>query len=70
MSTPENIKSHSEDYKNQAWRQYSLDELGHWVALLAKRSTHRDNAEKRNKDLYDAGNYLSMMQAHLTELAA
>ena len=62
------LEKHNADYKLNAWDNYSLDELGHWVHLLAKRSQHRDNDEKRQKDLYDAQNYLDMMQSKLNEL--
>ena len=65
MSQPENLVAHDQDYKPQAWEAYSFEELGQWVALLAKRAGHRANDEKRAKDLYDAQNYLSMMQAKL-----
>lgn len=63
MNTPEQIKPHSRDYKNNAWEQYSFEELTWWVTLLTKRATHRDNPDKRDKDLYDAGNYLEMLNA-------
>ena len=70
MHEPETIKPHAGDYKSGAWAQYSLAELGMWVHLLATRATHRDNPEKRKKDLYDARNYLDMMRARLDELEA
>lgn len=63
-----NLDKHANDYKPNAWEAYSFQELGSWVHLLAKRSEHRDNKEKRQKDLYDAQNYLSMMQSKLDEL--
>jgi hypothetical protein len=66
--TTEAIKKHESDYKARAWDQYTLAELGNWVHLLATRATHRDNPEKRAKDLYDAQNYLDMMQSKLDEL--
>jgi hypothetical protein len=66
--TPERIKEHSEKYKRGAWRDYSIDELGHWIHLLAKRSTHRTYEANRMKDLEDAQSYLSMIQAHLAHL--
>jgi len=68
MKTPEAILSHAPDYKDKIWQQYSLQELGNWVHLFAKRATHRANPEKRAKDIDDAQNYLLMMQAHLDEL--
>jgi hypothetical protein len=64
--TPESIQPHQKDYHANAWDQYSLQELGHWVHLLAKRALHRSNREKAKKDIYDARNYLQMMQAKLT----
>lgn len=60
-----NIEKHDGDYKPLAWEAYTLAELGQWVHLLATRSQHRDNADKRAKDLYDARNYLDMMRAKL-----
>jgi hypothetical protein len=62
------IEQHEQDYKPQAWEAYTLAELGCWVHLLALRSQHRDNKEKRQKDLYDAQNYLDMMQRKLNGL--
>jgi hypothetical protein len=64
----DNLKKHQKDYKSGAWKSYSIFELGMFVHLLTKRSTHRSNEEKREKDLYDAQNYLSMMQEKLDEL--
>lgn len=66
--TPQGCVTHQPDYKAKAWEMYSLAELGQWVHLLAKRAEHRQNKEKRDKDLYDAQNYLTMMQAKLDEL--
>lgn len=63
MNIPEN-----KDYKPNAWEQYSMEELGHWVALLSKRATHRENPDKKAKDLFDAQAYLNMMQEKLNEL--
>jgi hypothetical protein len=68
--TPQGCQAHQPDYKQQAWEMYSLYELGWWVHLLVKRAEHRSNEEKRMKDLYDAQNYLSMMQAKLNEVKA
>ena len=65
MKTPESIKSHAADYKNGSWQDYSIEELGHWVHLLVKRSQHRDNPIKAAKDLEDAQNYLNMIQARV-----
>lgn len=61
MKTPEQIVTHASDYKNKAWQQYTQEELGWWVHLLTKRAGHRDNEDKKAKDLYDAGNYQAML---------
>jgi len=66
--TPEGCQAHAENYKPQAWEEYSFDELGHWVHLLAKRAEHRACCEKKTKDLTDAQNYLDMMQSKLDQL--
>lgn len=62
------MKNHEMDYKEDAWKQYSIQELGQWVHLLSTRAQHRSNDEKRKKDLYDARNYLNMMDQKLKEL--
>lgn len=61
MNTPEQIKPHAADYKDKSWQNYTEEELAWWVKLLTKRASHRTNEEKRNKDLYDAGNYQAML---------
>jgi hypothetical protein len=63
------LKKHEKDYKKEAWKQYSIKELGMWVHLFAKRSTHRSDEAKRLKDLYDAQMYLGMIQEKLNELS-
>jgi hypothetical protein len=68
MDTPKNIQKHQPDYNDRAWEEYSFTELGNFVHLLAKRSGHRSNSEKKKKDLYDARNYLTMMDAKLKDL--
>lgn len=65
----ETPQDHQPDYKAQAWEAYSLFELGMWVHLFAKRAEHRQNPEKRDKDLHDARNYLAMMQSKLDKIA-
>jgi hypothetical protein len=67
-NTPESIKSHAADYIDRSWEDYTFEELGQWVHLFAKRSEHRKNPAKLQKDLYDAQNYLNMMQAKLDAL--
>jgi hypothetical protein len=64
------IAKHQQDYKSQAWEQYTMGELGDWVHLLTKRAEHRSNPEKRAKDLGDARNYLAMMDAKLKAMEA
>jgi hypothetical protein len=68
MKTPNEIQNHAVDYNDRAWEQYSFEELGCFVHLLAKRAGHRFNPDKKKKDLYDARNYLSMMDAKLKDL--
>lgn len=67
---PASIEPHQKDYQPDAWMMYSIDELGEWVHLLTKRASHRTNLEKAQKDLYDAQNYLNMMQEHLNAAVA
>lgn len=62
------FSDHDAEYKPAAWKQYTLEELGKWVHLLAMRAEHRMPGEKREKDLYDAQNYLDMMQEKLNSL--
>lgn len=65
---PESLVAHQSKYREGAWDEYSIDELGQWVHLLAKRATHRTDPEKRAKDLTDAQNYLDVIQAKLNAL--
>ena len=58
----------AQDYVRDSWKDYSLQELGSMVHLFAKRAGHRRNSEKRVKDMYDAQNYLNMMQFQLDDL--
>jgi hypothetical protein len=62
------IRSHAPDFNENAYEQYTMAELGQWVHLLSTRAQHRNNPEKRAKDLYDAQNYLDMMQDKLENL--
>jgi hypothetical protein len=64
------IQAHKLDYKDLAYLDYSFQELGAFVHLLAKRATHRSNPAKMAKDLEDARNYLAMMNVKLTALKA
>ena len=59
------VRERNAEERAIAEQDYTLQELGYWVHLLATRSQHRSNPEKRAKDLYDAQNYLDMMQARL-----
>lgn len=65
MQNPSEIKEHSAKYHGDAWKAYTAEELGQWVALLVKRSGHRADSHKKAKDLHDAQNYLHMLQAHI-----
>jgi hypothetical protein len=54
---------------HQSDQAYTLQELGMWVHLFAKRAKHRvAGSEKKGKDLNDARNYLAMMTAALDAL--
>lgn len=68
MKAPIQIKKHNRKFHRRAWEQYSIEELGQWVHLFAKRSHHRTDMNKRDKDLADARNYWRMIGAHLDEL--
>ena len=61
----EGLEGHQKDYKPKAWEVYSINELGMWVHLFSERAGHRDNNEKLRKDLYDAKNYLWMIEQNL-----
>lgn len=70
VDTPDQIKEHSENYKDGAWRNYSIDELAGWVNNLSKRALHRstettESRQKARKDITDARNYLAMIEAHV-----
>lgn len=68
VDMPQGIEPHASDYKPNAWTNYTFEELGQWIALFCKRSSHRSNLKKRAKDLYDARNYLNMMDTQLSHL--
>ena len=68
-SLPPALASHQPDYQPDAWKEYSLDELGDWVARLSQRATHRSDRAKAQKDLQDAFGYLTMMKLNLEEQA-
>lgn len=54
-------KDHENDFGKDAWKDYTLEELGQWIALLTKRASHRSNPDKSKKDIVDAQNYLEML---------
>ncbi len=64
---PQCLQSHAKEYDDHSWKDYTMEELGHAVALFTKRSQHRSNPKKMAKDLYDASNYLAMMRAHIDQ---
>jgi len=63
----ENLEKHEQDYKEDAWKKYTVEEYQWWIKLFCKRSTHRINQDKRAKDIYDARNYLSMLDNRIKE---
>lgn len=66
--TPKSLSKHVQDYQYRSWDDYTMLELGSFVHLLSKRAHHRSNKKKVEKDLYDAQNYLNMMQSKLDAL--
>ena len=70
LEEPAELSEHSTKYNDNAWRDYTVAELGMFVHLLVKRAEHRADIEKKTKDLNDAQNYLRMMQAHITAMRA
>lgn len=58
-------ESHSLDYKVNSWLDYSIEELGQWIALLIKRSGHRTNPDDAANDLNDAYIYFNMIRAKI-----
>lgn len=67
---PLSLVEHQSKYKDGAWHDYSVSELGGIVAFFVKRASHRTDMDKRAKDLLDAQNYLDMIQAHVDEVKA
>lgn len=61
----ERLEIHQPDYKPKSWEEYSFQELGNIIGFFAKRATHRATDIKKVKDLYDAKNYLTMMEEKL-----
>lgn len=62
------LEKHEKDYKTEAWKHYTINELGLWVHLLSKRAVHRESLEKATKDLYDAKNYHFMIGENLKKI--
>ncbi len=65
MKTPASLVEHEIDYKPDAWKSYTIAELGNIVAFFVKRAGHRSDPKKAEKDLTDAQNYLDMIQSHI-----
>ena len=61
------IENHQKDYIKDSWKEYTVEELIQWVSLLTRRASHRTNREKMKKDLYDARNYMLMLEEVLEE---
>lgn len=61
------IEKHQKDYRYKAYMEYTKEELVMWVHLLTKRATHRTSIKKIQKDLYDAKNYISMLELKLLD---
>lgn len=72
MSTPKSLTPHKDDFKKGSWRNYSPVELAGWAHLLSTRAQNRDSAQtdKIAKDLYDAQNYIDMLDAAAAEMDA
>jgi len=67
MLLPKNLKE-SEDYEGGSWHaDYTLQELGNWVHLLDKRAKHRFKKEEKIKNLTNARNYITIMEAMLND---
>jgi len=58
----ERLDKHKPDYKPKSYREYDIAELGNIIAFFVKRAGHRANSDKVRKDLYDAKNYLAMLE--------
>lgn len=59
------FEAHATKYKDNAWLDYSIQELGNFIHLFVKRASMRADPEKRAKDFYDARNYLKMIELHI-----
>lgn len=65
LKTPESLIEHESKYRADAWKSYSIAELGGIVAFFVKRASHRSDPDMAEKDLSDAQNYLDMIQVHV-----
>jgi len=63
IDDPKQIEEHAAKYTAHAWNDYTQEELEWWVRLLTKRAGMRTDDAKREKDLADAANYQSMLDA-------
>jgi len=66
----ERLEKHQADYYAKSYEEYSFQELGNIVGFFAKRASHRTDEIKKSKDLYDAKNYLTMMQMKLEKVCS
>ncbi len=58
------LEENQPNYKKEAWKNYTDEELRWWIKLLRKRAGHRSDPEKRTKDLKDASNYELMLSGN------
>lgn len=59
------LSEHEHKYTPEAWKGYTVGELGMWGHLLRKRADMRTEPEKAAKDRADADNYESMLKEML-----
>ncbi len=62
---PPAVQAHSDGFFPDAWKEYTITELGNFIHLMVTRSLHRGSPERRAKDLYHARLFWQMMGAHL-----
>ncbi len=61
----ETIPSTPDESQNDAWRDFTIEELGQLVHLLVKRAHHRSSQAECLKDLEDARNYWRMIGSRI-----
>lgn len=66
-TTPESIIPNAPDYKNRAWEEYTVAELGNIIHFFVKRAGHRQDPVKAAKDLKEARAYRDMLNAKIDE---